>query len=384
MMLCAERLTMADRDEALFVLNRSFSTDTHTADFERNLPIMWSGEHDYMARHFGIREDGRLIALLGVYPLPVKIAGQDLLFSTVGNVATLQAARGKGCMKVLMDAAMQELQVIGADASRLDGLRSRYNRFGYDHAGSTIHFTLTRRNAQENPPARQYRFVPILQEDEGAVRFARSCQQRGQIHALRATHLDFYMSMRAWQHVPYLALDEGGGPAGYLCVSPDSKSVAEAGAAKGCDLMDILRAFLLERDLPALAFTLPPWDTSSVCAAFGVCENWSIRPASMFKIIHWDLVAGALLDLNASMRPLPDGTARIGITGFGTLELTVRAGRAHASRSSAPAELTLDPRAATQLLFGPLPPAALAQLSASPLLSAWLPLPLSWNGQDRV
>lgn len=384
MMLCAERLTMADRDEALSVLNRSFSHDTHVADFERNLPIMWTGEHDYMARHFGLREDGRLIALLGVYPLPVKIAGQDLLFSTVGNVATLQESRGKGCMKLLMDAAMQELADIGADASRLDGIRSRYNRFGYDHAGAAIHFTLNRRNAQENPPARRYHFVPIAKDDHQAVRFARSCHQRGQMYTLRETHLDFYMTLRAWQNVPCLALDESGAPIGYLSASPDSKNVAEAGAAQGVDLMDILRSFLLERDLPALSFMLPPWDAASVRAAFEVCESWFIRPASMFKIIHWDLVAGALLDLNASMRPLPDGTARIGITGYGTLELTVRAGRAHASRSSAPADLTLDSRAATQLLFGPLPPAALAQLSASPLLSAWLPLPLSWNGQDRV
>lgn len=39
-MLRAQRLTAADRSEVLSVLNRSFSTDTHTADFERNLPIM--------------------------------------------------------------------------------------------------------------------------------------------------------------------------------------------------------------------------------------------------------------------------------------------------------------------------------------------------------
>ena len=103
MMLRAERLSSNDRDEALFVLNSAFSNETHTADFERNLPIMWTGEHDYMARHFGVRENGRLIALLGVYPLPVRIAGHDLLFSTVGNVATLQASRGKGCMKLLME-----------------------------------------------------------------------------------------------------------------------------------------------------------------------------------------------------------------------------------------------------------------------------------------
>ena len=384
MMLRAERLSANDRDEALFVLNSAFSNETHTADFERNLPIMWTGEHDYMARHFGVRENGRLIALLGVYPLPVRIAGHDLLFSTVGNVATLQASRGKGCMKLLMDAAMQELAAIGADASRLDGLRSRYNRFGYDHAGAAIHFTLTARNAKENPAPQTFRFVPIAQDDREAVLFARSCQQRAGMYALRPTHLDFYMSMKAWQNVPYLAVDEQGAPAGYLCASPDGKSIAETGTIKDGLLLPILQSFLLERSLPALSFMLPPWDTDAVRAAFEVCESWFVRPASMFKIVSWDRVAGALLDLSASLRPLPDGTARIAIKGWGTLELSVSSGKSSAAKTDAPADVSLDPRAAGQLLFGPLLPASLMRLPAGSALASWLPLPLSWNGQDRV
>lgn len=384
LMLRTERLSANDRDEALSVLNRAFSNETHTADFERNLPIMWTGEHDYMARHFGIREDGKLIALLGVYPLPVSIAGHELLFSTVGNVATLQEARGKGCMKLLMDTAMKELTDIGADASRLDGLRSRYNRFGYDHAGQSIRFTLTSRNASENPPSEEYRFVPIEEGDTDAVSFARACQQRSGMYALRKTHLDFFMSMKAWQNIPYLAIGQDGAPAGYLCVSPDGKNVAEAGTAEGSNLLDILCSFILANGLPALSFTLPPWDAASVRPAFEVCESWFVRPASMFKIVNWDRVAGALLDLSASLRPLPDGTACIGIKGWGTLELTVSGGRGHAARSSAPADLTFDPRAASQLLFGPLLPSSLMRLPQGCALASWLPLPLSWNGQDRV
>ena len=109
-MINVERLTEKDYDEVLQVLNRSFTTPTHIADFEKHLPIMWSREHDYMQKHFGVREDGKLIAVIGVYALPVNIAGHELVFSTVGNVGTLQEARGKGCMKAMMDAAMQELE----------------------------------------------------------------------------------------------------------------------------------------------------------------------------------------------------------------------------------------------------------------------------------
>lgn len=380
----AERLSPNDRDEILHVLNQAFSNSTHTADFERNLPIMWTGEHDYSSRHIGVRENGRLVALLGVYPLPVKIAGHDLLFSTVGNVATLQEARGKGFMKLLMDAAMQELAAIGADASRLDGLRSRYNRFGYDHAGTTLHFTLTKRNAQKAASLPAYAFRPIVQKDTEAIAFARACQQRGSIHTLRPTQLDFYMTLRAWQHTPYLVLDRQGQPVGYLTASPDGKSIAEVGASPGTSAVELLRAYLLEHDLPSLAFTLPPWDTQAVRAAFEVCESWHIRPASMFKIISWDRIIGALLDLSLSLRPMPDGRARLGIQDFGTLEITVEHGRGCVIKTDRPAEISLDHRAATQLLFGPIAPASLLRLAPASPLAAWLPLPLSWNGQDRV
>ena len=73
-----ERLTEKDYAEVLEVMNTSFTTPTHVADFEKHLPIMWTREHDYMSRHFGVRENGKLIAVVGVYPLPVNIAGHEL------------------------------------------------------------------------------------------------------------------------------------------------------------------------------------------------------------------------------------------------------------------------------------------------------------------
>lgn len=375
-----ERLTEKDYAEVLEVMNTSFTTPTHVADFEKHLPIMWTREHDYMSRHFGVRENGKLIAVVGVYPLPVNIAGHELLFSTVGNIGTLQEARGKGCMKALMDAAMQELDRIGADASRLGGLRSRYNRFGYDHAGSTYFFTLTRRNVQENPGPR-YTFRLIGQDDKAAVAFARACQQRSGVYALRETHLDFYMSMRAWEHQPYLAVDGQGEPVGYVCVSPDGKSAAEIGAKEGVSVVEIAASLLMANDVPFVKFQLSPSDQQAVKEAFAVCENWSVQPASMFKIMHWDRVIAALFDLSCTMNPMADGEATLAIEGWGTLKMTVKNQKAAVAKTDAPADLTLDHRTATQVFFGPLQPVV---FPAGSVLAAWLPLPLGWNNQDRV
>ena len=380
-MIKVERLTVNDYEEVLQVMNESFTEGSHIADFEKHLPIMWTREHDYMSRHFGIREEGKLVAVVGVYPLPVNIAGHELMFSTMGNIGTSHGCRGKGYMKALLAAAMEELDRIGADASRLGGLRSRYNRYGYDHAGVTYHFTLTRRNVLENPPEKKLHFRLIEQNDTEAVAFARSCQQRNGVYALRQTHLDFYMSMRAWEQQPYLALDENDKPVGYVCTSADFKAVAEAGVTEEARFLDVVSAFLLEKDVPAVKFQLSPWDQKAVAEAFNVCEGWNLQAASMFKIMNWDRVTQALFDLACTLRPMADGEAKIHIKDWGTLKLTVKDQKASVVRVDEDADITLDHRTATQVLFGPLQPAVFPEKS---VLSAWLPLPLGWNGQDRV
>jgi len=381
-MYTVERLNQNDYEEVLQVLNASFDTVDPGADFEKKLPIMWTREHDYMKKHFGVREDGKIMALLGVYPLPVKIGDQELLFATVGNVATLPQARGKGYMKMLMEEALKEVDRLGIDCARLGGLRSRYNRFGFDHAGTRYDFTLTKRNAEENPPKQAFSFRLIDREDTEGIAFARSCQQKKGIHTLRKTHTDFYMSTRAWEHQPYLAMDEKGEPVGYLAASVNKREVAEQGVAEGVSTVDMLSAWLQETGENALTFHLAPYEAQAVHDAFNRCEKWSLEAPSMFWVIHWEKVVEALMNLNLQVRPLMEGAVRLGIEGFGTLEIAVKNQKATAKRTDEQPEITLPHRTATQMMFGPLNPGCMAQLPA--LLASWLPLPLSWNGQDRV
>ena len=93
-----------------------------------------------------------------------------------------------------------------------------------------------------------------------------------------------------------------------------------------------------------------------------------------------------MLSLKASMTPLVPGSVSLGIADFGTLVMEADGGSARAYRSDAPADDTLDALTAARMLFGMMPPDLCAPLSENTarLLSSWLPLPFSWNGQDRV
>ena len=192
------------------------------------------------------------------------------------------------------------------------------------------------------------------------------------------------MSMRAWNHWPYLALDEKGNFAGYLCVSTDGCSIAEAGVRPDVEAFDMLAAFLMQGATESLSIAMMPTDTFMTQKMIRCCESWSIATPSMFRFVHWDRVLDALLALRCQ-KPCVPGSAVISIEGYGALEMTVHPdGTSKVCRTDAPAQVTLSPMQAGQCLMGPFGPEAAPDQEWPAILSAWLPLPMSWNGQDRV
>jgi predicted acetyltransferase len=140
-----ERLTAKDYDELLHLLNTVFHKEEGNT-FDVFLPVMWERTDERMSKHLAIRENGKIVAVVGVYPLPAKIYGEEIMFSTIGNVATLPEFEGRGMMKALMSQALLEAKRMGIDVARLGGARQRYNRYGFERAGVDYVFKLNRKN----------------------------------------------------------------------------------------------------------------------------------------------------------------------------------------------------------------------------------------------
>ena len=224
-----ERLRPCDAPEALDFLNMVFSMARVPHDFSQMLPKMWENDGESMTRHFAIREDGRIRALVGTYPLPVTIAGERLVFSTMGNVATHPHAGGKGYMNRLVQTAMQELRDVGVDAIRLGGLRQRYARFGFEPTGMQYHFSLTAHNLEryyKGTFSSGIRFEPLRSEDTESVAWAKSLHETGRVWVDRLHNTGFYDSLTAWRNQPFLALRDGG-RVGYLTAGADKSGVSE-------------------------------------------------------------------------------------------------------------------------------------------------------------
>lgn len=383
------RLKASDYDEALDFMNLIFSQTGRPTDFEKLLPKMCVPDDEHMNRHFAIKEDGRIRSLLGVYPLKTWINGQSFLFSTVGNVATHAKVRRRGYMTRLMEEAMKELDRIGADAARLDGLRQRYGRFGFEKAGSLYDYTLTARNVRicfGDLLTDDIHFQPIKMDDTHLLEQAWTLFYRREMAVDRNNLADFYLTLQAWQMSPWAAFDTHGRMIGYFTVSKDGQTIAEQMADSTQNLVEMFCAWIVQRGCDSLSFRLSPWELDAARVFNRICEEFTIIPATHFLIRNYVGLTDALLAIRARLNPLPPGMVRIGIDDYDTLELKVDNNKGTCQKTLEKPDVQVDRKTATRLLFGPMPPGSIIELSgkSSELLTSWLPLPLSWMGQDRV
>ncbi len=376
------RLHAEHYGELLTLLNSVFARENHCpgTDFEKDLPKMWGHSEEKMGRHFAAFDGGRMVAALGVYPIPVRVGERSLLFATVGNVATHWDYEGRGCMTALMTRAMEELCEIGADVSRLGGLRSRYGRFGYEGCGTNAVYRLTARNLAEQETGAPLTLHKVGQNDGELLAFISAHCRAFSMYAERPD-ADLYAILTAWRHVPYVAM-EGGRPVGYLVLSRNGKEIPEFGATEEKDLLRVLAAGVALAGGEA-EFSVGVAQRSRVRLLDAIAESYCLVCPSRFKILHFAKVADAFLALKAKDADFLPGAATLGITGEPTIRLYCEGGRVGCEETDAAPDLTLSPLMATRLLFGPLPPDAVADAIPA-ALRQFCPLPLCWNTLDRV
>ncbi|MDD5603529.1 MAG: GNAT family N-acetyltransferase, partial [Eubacteriales bacterium] len=384
-----EKLTAKDYDEALGLLNLSFHGNGSTRpSFEISLPKMWKRDDIHMGRHLACRaEDGKLCSIVGIYPLKTRIGRHSFMFYTVGNVATHPDYRNMGHMKCLMSAAIKELDRLAADAARLGGLRQRYERYGFEPAGTKYTYQLTKRNilSLSNYLPRRLSFVPISPDSLEYLTKAQEMFNKQVFFVERESPEDFYLTTKAWLMAPWAALDENEKMTGYIVASENRNMLAEIFADNADDFITILFSWVIQNNLDSVRLDLAPWDRQ-YCRLLGqICESVSVSAASSFCIKNWAGIINALIEMKSRMDDLPDGSFVLGIEGYGSIIMQVRGNKGSCSRTDREAELTLGPLDATRLLLGHMPPWTVIDLSTTDkgtLLNSWLPVPFSWNGQD--
>lgn len=380
-----KRLNKTNYDELIALMNFVFTKkDGREHSFEADLPSMCQRTDEAMNKHLGIFEDGKLVAALGIYPLPCKILGKDFLFSTVGNVATHPDFEGRGYMGIMMKAAMEELDRIGADASRLGGARQRYNRFGYEMAGVAYNFTINDHNTKHAfGDIGDYTFEKIERDNINALLYVKSLHEREKIYAKRSSDEDCFgvwASAVAWQATPYI-VKKNGERIGYVSIAKDEVTVSELYAESEDCFVETLVAYQRKIAMPIFV-RLPDYEPALLARLAAFSYDVTTSPVCRFKIINFAEIADALMKLKASYTDMPDGEFLLGIKDYGTVKLYVKNKNAGVQFCTLDSSVTLDKLTATRLLFGHMPASLIANIPQFAKL--WFPLPLYWNLQDRV
>lgn len=373
------RLKAEDYDALLGLLNGVFTRHNgREQDFEKMLPKMCVRDDAHMGKHFGIFEDGQLVACIGVYPLDGVVAGEKLRFATMGNIATHWEHTGKGYMSKLIAVALKELEDLGVDAARLGGNRQRYNRYGFESCGQVLYFTFNKDTLPSRfPNAGEVSFAEIDSKDTQALEFCCRLYNENAIAVTRQAE-DCYWVMTAWEHIPYLCMQDGK-PIGYLCADQSGMDVAEVFGVDLERFTDILCRWQQEKET-TVCFALQPHMRDGIRRFSAISDVMKVQSPSHFKICNWEKVIGAFLKLKAGYCKLTRGELILEIADYGTLRIFVEDGGLGCEKTDRAPQLRLTALEASRFLFGPLTPDYVAE---APDMN-WLPLPLSWNGQDRV
>ena len=380
------KLNKDDYDELFAVLTKTFENKyKRPVYFDKEQPKMWIRDDEHMARHTGVFEDGKLVSVVGVYPLPLVIGGEKFMLYTTGNVATLPAYEGRGYFTTLFKMAMQEIEDLGADGARLGGARQRYGRFGFEGGGSLYKFAVAVENVRATKPnVEGISFVKVEREDTEAIRLCYEMMLKKDVYVdrkIEENYRDMYLGLITKSHIPHLVKRDGN-VIGYFCIDAGNREVAEFYTESAEDLYDALCALQVTSGNREVFITIPPYLTEELRVFSNKADRVELHTPSRFKFLNYEGIASALLKLKAKKTVLPSFDYKINIKDYGTIRLYSGDNGVGCEKVDADGDVSLTSSEAIRLLYSYVPTELIADIPIE--LKSALPLPLSWATLDYV
>ncbi|MBN1465247.1 GNAT family N-acetyltransferase [candidate division KSB1 bacterium] len=371
------QLTAGDYENAIDFLNLVFSVH-YPIDFPRVLPKLYKPTDDCMSMNYAIKRHGKIRAIVGLYPIELHVGAIPLKLAAIGAVSSHPNDRAHGYMQRLLRFCLKVMRAEGYHLSWLGGQRQRYGYFGYEVCGSTAVLTVNKKNISHC-----YTEAPAVHFDKVGAPDERVSQMKlwhdqKPIHCSRPV-ASFVEISRSWQHDLFAALSASGELAGYV-IANAAGAVFEMVTSNE---KAVIPAWVTQQAQDQVVFETAMLANPIVTELTRICEQPSVRSSGNWQIFDWQRVVDGVLKLKHQSMQLMKDTFRLGIDGYGVVELKVDDCAAECVRTQKRAHFSCDPRTAMRLLFGPLPPAMSGLLDHS-TLNSWCPLPLSLPRPDEV
>lgn len=373
--------TPADCDEIVDFGNYIFSHDCGSTDFPSLLPKLYGGETNLAEYHYLAKAGGRIVGMIGAFPMEANILGRSFPARGIGTISTHPKYRGKGIMTELFRAAVSDMERDGVAFSVLGGQRQRYEHFGYEPCGVLIDFAVTKKNLSQIAPGK-FSTAPLERGDAADIRRALRLQSSKPLYITRRPE-DFYTTSLSWGSTPFLLL-ENGSFCGYLIASSDRGTIQELELTDVSRLPETVAAYLASAGVDTVHIDLPPFEREKIAILDSFCEWYQVGTAHSFYIFDYEGLIRQLMMLKATYTTLADGKLVLEIGGSGRLSIEVSAQRIKVENTDEPADLVLSPLAAARFLFSPLSGLLEYMPGRGAITSSWFPLPLYLPRIDEV
>ena len=389
-----EKALAKDRDEVIDLANYVFSHSRGITDFPASLPKLYKREHFMDSVHYIIREDGRIKASLGAYPLEWDFqSGSKLHGCGVGMVSVHPYQRSKGYMSCLVEKAMNDMKQDGIVFSCLSGHRQRYEYFGYSPTGSQYKFTLYERNVQHVPGNKwntDLEIKPVSPEDKKVLDGIYSFHEAkiSRINRQREKLFDILSSYKA----KIYAVINKNKLEGYFNVRTLRTGeiiIGEINLRDYSRLPEVFGLYMNHNKQEPLTVNANPHERDKISALFRFAENYGVSPAYHFSVFDFPQFTKPFLELAAKLKNLIDGSFDLQIDKSPRFRLTVSNGKPSietiaVSKKTAAADLCLGKLDAQQFLFSPLAREVFPVIGENVFLQNLLPLPLFYENSDAI
>lgn len=382
------RLSAKDFDEAMDFINMVFSMAYGPMDFVKLLPRLYKPTDECMSRNLAVRENGRIRALVGMYPDQILAGDTSLKLGGIGAVSSHPGDRGKGWMKVLMERQMNAMQQEGYDLSFLVGLRRRYMYFGYEKTGTMLQYKININNIKHlklSDDSAPIRFHNIQPTEVMLIKQAKALYDKQLVRCDRPLD-EFYRYLLTSHMQPWAALNPEGKMVGYLSANTEHNQITELFVQDEASLYSMIYSWFPQQKVQEATITQPLWAQNAARHLGGMAEDVLVTNSGNWRIFNWVKLVDALLRVKAAQHQLADGALCVGIREYGNLKLIVCGTTASCENTTERADVEWEPFTAMRILFGHIPTALVAGIpkSLEPIISSWFPLPFGWLPQNYV
>lgn len=308
----------SDADELIDFINYVFSFDHEPHDFKARNPKMYGGAYPFWDDHYVAEENGKLLATLSV----TKRERNGCLGGHIAQVCVHPYHRGRGFMKALMTQAIDDMKRDGFVFAELNGLRQRYEYFGFTQGGVVYRCRVTATNLRHKPA------------DSSAF------------------------SLQWAEHGGYTVLHRQI-PVGTI---NGNNILLDCNQA----LPAVLQCYLSETGKEDCILSVSPYDTERLSVLTQFCEEILLTQSMQYRIFRFREAITACLQKRKDLR---DGSCTIAPIGEEPFTVTVQNGLLSVTDSSA--DIRTDSSILQRTLFGLTPSVLMPENMAK---TNWFPL----------